>query len=118
MPQRVQHPGVRVQHDLAGRVVDQADRQRHGQLPAARLEQLPAAEPGLDEVQFGLAYGALQADQESVVELAGVVRPSSSQINVPLAYGPKSGASAYSWQLVDRCLYRGEYFVAILVVQQ
>ena len=73
VPQRVLHAGVRVQHDFAGRVVDQADGQGHGQFAAAGLGQLSAAEPGPDEVQFGLAHGALQPEQQPVVEIAGVV---------------------------------------------
>jgi hypothetical protein len=31
------HTGIRVEHDLAGRVVDQADRQAHAQFAAAGL---------------------------------------------------------------------------------
>ena len=51
----VLHAGVGVQHDLAGRVVDEPDGQRHVQLAAAGLGQLAAAQPGPDEVQLGLA---------------------------------------------------------------
>ena len=46
--------GVGVQDDVAGGVVDQADRQRHDQLAAAGLGQLPAAQPGLDEMELSL----------------------------------------------------------------
>ena len=62
-PDRVSHPDVGVEHDLVGRVVDQPDRQGHLQFTAAGLGQLPAAQPGADEVQFGLADGVLRAEQ-------------------------------------------------------
>src|SRR5206468_491388 len=49
------------------------DGQRGDQFPAAGLGQDPAAQPGPDEVQFGLAHLAFHAQQEPVVEVAGVV---------------------------------------------
>ena len=61
VPDGLLHTGIRVEHHLAGRVVDQPDRQAHAQFAAAGLGPLPADEPGPDEVQFGLAHGALQA---------------------------------------------------------
>jgi hypothetical protein len=39
---------------LAGAVVDQADGKARLQFPAAGLGQLPAQQPGADEVQLGL----------------------------------------------------------------
>ena len=65
--------GVGVQDDVAGGVVDQADRQRHDQLAAAGLGQLPAAQPGPDEMELSLAELAFHAEQEPVVEVARVV---------------------------------------------
>ena len=47
--------GVGVEDDVPGGVVDQPDGQRHDQLAAAGLGQLPAAQPGPDEMELGLA---------------------------------------------------------------
>ena len=60
-------------HDLAGGVVDEPDRQRRLQLAAARLGQDAALQAGADEVQLGLAHRAFEAEQQPVVEVAGVV---------------------------------------------
>src|ERR1019366_3094963 len=49
--------GVGVGDDMAGGVVDQPDGQRGDQLAAAGLGQDPAAQPGPDEMQFGLLCG-------------------------------------------------------------
>ena len=62
VPDGLLHPGVRVERDPPGRVVDQPDRQAHAQFAAAGLGQRPAAQPGPDEVQLGLAHGALEAE--------------------------------------------------------
>ncbi len=70
---RLTHAEVGVEHDLVAGVVDQPDRQAHLQLAAARLGQLPAAQPGPDEVQLGLGHGALEPQQQAVVELARVI---------------------------------------------
>ena len=75
MSDRLLHTGIRVEHDFAGRVVDQPDRQRHLQLAAAGLGPLAADEAGPDEVQLGLAHGALQAEQQPVVEVGRIVEP-------------------------------------------
>jgi hypothetical protein len=42
---------------MVGRVVGEPDGQRQLELAAAGLGQLPAAEPGPDEVQLGLLCG-------------------------------------------------------------
>ena len=65
--------GVGVEDDVAGGVVDQPDRQRHDQLAAAGLGQLPAAQPGLDEMELSLAELAFHTEQEPVVKVARVV---------------------------------------------
>ena len=75
VPDGLLHPGIRVEHDLAGRVVDQPDRQAHAQFAAAGLGSLPADQAGPDEVQFGFAHGALQAEQQPVVEVGRVIQP-------------------------------------------
>ena len=48
------HPGIGVEDDLAGRVIDQSDREQQGQLTATGLGDLTAAQAGPDEVQLGL----------------------------------------------------------------
>jgi hypothetical protein len=73
VPERILDPGIGVEHDMPGAVVDQAGRQAHPQLAAAGGRQLPAAQPGPDEMQFGLGHGAFEAEQQPVVELAGIV---------------------------------------------
>jgi hypothetical protein len=58
---------------LPAGVVDQPDRERHLQLAAAGLGQLAAAQPRADEVQLGLRHGALEPEQQAVVEVGGVI---------------------------------------------
>ena len=73
MTQRVLDGAVGIEHDLAGRVGHQPDRQRHRQLAAARLGQDPALQAGADEVQLRLAHRALESEQQSVVEVGRVI---------------------------------------------
>ena len=72
---RLAHADVGVEHDLVCRIIGQPDRQAHLQFAAAGLGQLPAAQPGADEVQLGLAHRAFEAEQQPVIELAGVIEP-------------------------------------------
>jgi hypothetical protein len=65
--------GVRAGDDMPGGVVGQPDGQRGDQLPAAGLGHDAAAQPGPDEVQFCLGHLAFHAEQEPVVEAAGVI---------------------------------------------
>jgi hypothetical protein len=65
--------GVGVGDDVAGGVVDQPDGQRGDQLPAAALGDDPAAEPGLDEMEFGFGHLPFHARKQAVVEGAGVI---------------------------------------------
>ena len=69
------HAGVGIQHDLAGGVGDQPDRQRHRELAAAGLGELPATQPGPDEVQLRFGHRAFQAEQQPVVEAGRVIEP-------------------------------------------
>jgi hypothetical protein len=58
--------GIGVEDDVPGRVVGQPDRQRRDELAAAGLGQLPAAQPGLDEMELSLLCGLLRyADQST-----------------------------------------------------
>ena len=74
VPDGLLHTGIRVEHHVVGGVVDQPDGQAHAQFAAAGLGQLPADEAGADEVQLGLAHGALQAEQQPVVEVGRVIQ--------------------------------------------
>jgi hypothetical protein len=65
--------GVGIEHDVAGGVIDQPDGQAHGELPAPGLGQDPALQPRADEVQLGLADRAFEAEQQPVVDRAGVI---------------------------------------------
>ena len=73
MPERLLDALVGVEHDLAGRVGDEPDRQRQRQLTTAGLGEDAAAQPCAEEVQLRLRHLPLQPEQEAVVELAGVV---------------------------------------------
>ncbi len=66
---------VRIDRHLARRIVGQADRQLHLQLTATRFGALTADQPRTQHVQLGLAHRPLQAEQQTVVEVAGVVQP-------------------------------------------
>jgi hypothetical protein len=71
--QRLLHGAVGVEHDLPDQVARQPNRQWHRQLAAAGLGQDPALQAGADEVQLGLAHGALQSEQLPVVEVGRVI---------------------------------------------
>jgi len=66
--------GVGVEDDVPGGVVDQPDRQRHDELAAAGLGQLPAAQPGLDEMQLAFGHGPLEAQKQAVVKIPRVIQ--------------------------------------------
>ena len=65
--------GVGVDHDLAGVVVQVADRQRGAQLAAGGGGLLAGLQPLRHDVQFHLAEGGLHPQQHPVVDIAGVV---------------------------------------------
>ena len=50
---------VGVEHDIAGRVVDEARGQGTAILPASHLVEDSATQPGFENVKFGLAHGSL-----------------------------------------------------------
>jgi hypothetical protein len=68
------HAQVGVQDHPADGVVDEPDRQGHRQLAAAGLGELAATQAGLEQVQLGLAHGAFEAQDQPVVERAGVIQ--------------------------------------------
>jgi hypothetical protein len=65
--------GVGVTDDVTGGVVDQPDGQRGDQFAAVGLGEHPTAQSGLDEGQLGFAHLPFHAEQQAVVEGAGVI---------------------------------------------
>jgi len=63
---------VGVEDDVPGGVVDQPDGQWGAQFSAAGFGQHPAAEPGLDEVQFGLATSKIAVSEAALGDLCGL----------------------------------------------
>jgi hypothetical protein len=64
---------VGIEGHAAVRGVDEADGQMAAQLAAARLVQDAAAQAGPQHVQLGFAHGPLETQQQSVVEVRGIV---------------------------------------------
>jgi hypothetical protein len=60
VPQCALDGGVGVEDDVPGGVVDQAGGQRHDELAAAGFGDLPAAQPGPDEMELSFGEGALK----------------------------------------------------------
>jgi hypothetical protein len=71
--ERAADGSVGIEDDVPGCVVGQPDGQRGDELAAAGLGQDPAAQPGPDEVQLGLAHLAFHPQKQPVVEGAGIV---------------------------------------------
>ena len=71
VPQRALDGGVGVEDDVPGGVVDQADGQRHDELAAAGLGQLPAAQPGPDEMEFSLREGPFRPRSSRSLKFRG-----------------------------------------------
>ncbi len=67
--------GVRVEHHLAGRVVDEACGQDHRQFAPAGFGKLATPQPGADEMKLCLRERPFEPEQHPVVELGGVVKP-------------------------------------------
>ena len=64
---------VGVELDVVEGVVDEADREGDLEFAAAGFGELPADEARAEEVELGGAHGALEAEEELIVEVAGVV---------------------------------------------
>jgi hypothetical protein len=63
-----------VQQDLPGCLApDQPGRQRDPQLPASRLVPQPAEHPGAQHLQLRLGHGPFEAQDEPVIEHAGMI---------------------------------------------
>jgi hypothetical protein len=63
-----------VQQDLPGCLAPhQPGRQRDPQLAAGRLVPQPAEHPGAQHLQLRLGHGALEAQEEPVIEHAGMI---------------------------------------------
>ena len=91
---------IGVQQDLPGRLAPhQPGRQRDPQLAAGRLVPQPAEHPGAQHLQLSLGHGPLEAQEEPVIEHAGMIDaglvadqgigdPAQVQEPVPLGRGP------------------------------
>jgi len=64
---------VGVEHHFIGRVIHQSDREWHFQCPSASLVEKATAQPCTQHVEFGLAHGAFEPEQEPVVEVTRVI---------------------------------------------
>ena len=73
VPDRGLDPGIGVDHDIAGVVVDQPDRQRGAQLAAPGRGPLVRLQPLRHHVQFHLSHGALEPQEDAVVHVGGIV---------------------------------------------
>src|SRR5271157_2276504 len=68
------HGLVGMEADLAiGLAPDKADRQSSAQFTARRLVANAAVETGAQDVRLGLAHGALEPEQEAIVEQDGMI---------------------------------------------
>src|SRR3954454_18548643 len=56
-------------------VIDKADRQRCAQFPTAGFIANAALQPSPDHMELGLRKRSLQTQQETVIELLGIVQP-------------------------------------------
>jgi len=54
-------------------VIDKTDRQSDLELPAACLVENAPAQPGSEHVQFGFAHRPLQSQEQTIVEVGGIV---------------------------------------------
>ncbi len=68
------HLGVGIEVDCSASPVDETDRRPHFELAAPCLVELAAAHACLEDVQFGLAHGALEPEQQPVIEAGRIVR--------------------------------------------
>src|SRR3984893_17068701 len=87
---------IRIQCHGTGGVVDEPDRQRDGQLTAARLVEEPAQQACPEHMKLGLADGPFQAEKEPVIEVRGIIHTvlipyqaagESAQLEQPLPIG-------------------------------
>lgn len=63
--------GIKVDNPVGS--IDEADRRAHLKLAPARLVELAATHAGLEHMQLGLTHGALEPQQQSVIEVGGIV---------------------------------------------
>ena len=73
VPDRGLDPGIGVDHDIPGVVVDQPDRQRGAQLAAPGRSALVRLQPLGHHVQFHFSHGALEPQDDAVVHVGGIV---------------------------------------------
>lgn len=64
---------VRVKHDIASLVIDEARGQRTMILAASRLVEDSTAQSGLENVKLGFAHGSFEPKQEPIIEVRWIV---------------------------------------------
>ena len=69
------HLGVRIEDDTILRVMHKADGHHLLEFPASGAAQDAAPQSCLKHMQFRFAHGALQAQQQAIVEVRGIVQP-------------------------------------------
>src|SRR5258708_40007236 len=66
---------IRVQHNPAHWIVDQADRQADAQLSLLSLGHLPALQTALQPMKLSLRHAALESELKTVVMGSGIIDP-------------------------------------------
>jgi len=72
-PQRALDLLVRIENRVVLVIIRQADRQVHLQLPAARGVQHTPLQAGMQYVEFCLAHGPLETQEQAVIEMAWII---------------------------------------------
>ena len=64
---------VRIQPQASDRIVSEADWRAHKQFATRCFVQNPALQPCSQHMEFGFAHRALQAEQQPIIEMSGIV---------------------------------------------
>jgi hypothetical protein len=72
-PNALLHSEVRIKYDATSRIIGEAHGQSPLQLASPRLVQDAAAQTGPEHVQLGFTHRALEAQQQTIVEVSRVV---------------------------------------------
>lgn len=72
-PNGALHLGVGIEADCTVSSIDQSDRWPHLQLAAPGLVELTTTHARFENMQFGLAHGAFEAEQEAIIEAGRII---------------------------------------------
>ena len=67
--------GVRIEDDTILRIMHKADGNHLLEFPAAGTAQDASSKPCLEHMQFRFTHGALQTQQQAIVEVRRIVQP-------------------------------------------